>query len=147
MEEPTPTTENGSTKMKTPKAIALACVQGHVASLRPQVAKIVKPYAETHVNIYAKLVHKKLQVDRMQKDQDLIPRSARNNFEFYVRPQIDEMDDFKVIKDETEAMIKDYQINLINQIIRVTLMEVNLLHRELNENAVHLIQHTTKHFI
>ena len=138
------TTDKSSAKAKSPKAIALACVSGHVASLHPHVAKIVTSYAEKHVNLYAKLEQKKTQVDRMNKNVDFIPRSARINFEFYVRPQVKEMQDFAEIQSETEQMIGDFQQNLKNQIVRVAIMECNLLKRELNENLIHLIHHTTK---
>ena len=121
-------------------------MSGHVASLHPYVTKLITPYAEKHVNLFAKLEHKKIQVDRMSKDNDFIPRSARVNFEFYVRPQISEMDDFTVIKDETTRMIDDFQQNIKSQIVRVAIMEINCLHQELNDNLVQLIHHTTKAF-
>ena len=42
IQEPTKSTENGKPVVKTPKALALACISGHVASLHPQVAKIIQ---------------------------------------------------------------------------------------------------------
>ena len=147
IEDPIPsTTDISNAKMKTPKALALACIGGHVESLHPQVAKIVKSYAEKHVNLFTKLEQKKLQVDKMSKDADFIPRSARINFEFYVRPQIQDSTEFTEIKEETAKMISDFQKNLKSQIVCVTIMEVNLLKKEIDDNSIRLIHHTTNAF-
>ena len=81
-------TEKASNKGKTPKAIAFACVAGNTKSLHPQVAKIITTYSDKYINTYAKLTQKQQQYNRMSQDVDFIPRSARINFEFYVRPEI-----------------------------------------------------------
>ena len=146
IQEPTKSTENGKPVVKTPKALALACISGHVASLHPQVAKIIQSYGTKQVNLHAKLRSKQQQFDRMQKDVDFIPRSARINFEFYVRPEIRESDDFQVIQQETSQIITDFQLNLKSSIVRTVVLEVDFLKRELNENIIQLIYHSTKAF-
>ena len=83
------TTDKGkSTKLKTPKALALACVTGTAASLHPQVQPIVETYGNRLIDIYHKLQQKNIQLSKMENNLDFIPRSARINFEFYVRPEV-----------------------------------------------------------
>ena len=46
------------TKVKTPKALALACIKGTVVSLHPQVQKIVENYGNQLIDLYHKLQQK-----------------------------------------------------------------------------------------
>ena len=82
----------------------------------------------------------------MQKDVEFIPRSARIDFDFYVRPEIKESEEFQVIKSETDHMISDFQKNLKSSIVRTLILEIEFIKSELNHNIIELIYHSSKAF-
>ena len=140
------TTGKKKALVKTPKAIALSCVTGHASSLHPQVAKIIQQFGEKQIDIYSKLQHKQTQLNRMNTDHDFIPRSARINFEFYVRPEVKNTAEFKEIQDDTTRIIDGFQRGLKEQIVRALNLDINYLHTDLNNIVCDTIYHTTKSF-
>ena len=141
------TTVNGTmTKVKTPKALALACVQSHVASLHPQVTKIINTYGVQFVDIYHKIEQKKIQLYKMENDDTFIPRSARINFEFHVRPEVQQTDEFSVIQSSTTELIKDFQQNLKHKILETIPLDIKHLQNKLNSTICELIFYTSKAF-
>ena len=144
-EQPT-TTEKAPVKAKSPKAIALACVTGHASSLHPQVNKIITTYGEKYITTYAKITHKQEQYDRLVNNHEFIPRSARINFEFYVRPDVKESDEFRELQDDATKLIEDFQMNLKFKITRSVQLDINYLHNDLNKVICEFIHHSVKTF-
>ena len=141
------TTDNGkSAKVKTPKALALASVEGHAASLHPQVSKIVLSYANKLIDTFHKLQQKESQLSKMVDNEDFIPRSARINFEFYLRPEIKQMDEFVTIQSNTMDLIKTFQFGLKSQIIETMKLDIVYLKNKLNAFFCELIFYTSKAF-
>ena len=139
-------TEKVSNRAKTPKGIALSSISGHTASLHPHVSKLITNYGEKYINNYSKLLQKYQQSKRMSNDGEFIPRSARVNFEFYVRPEIKETDQFKGIQKETEIMVSDFQKHLKSQILRTVEMDIDFLKNDLNKIVCELLHHSVKTF-
>ena len=140
------TDKGKATKLKTPKALALACVTGTAASLHPQVKPIVETYGNRLIDIYHKLQQKNTQLSKMENNQDFIPRSARINFEFYVRPEVQRSEDFSSIQSTTTDLIKSFQLNLKEQIMKAMRLDIVHLQYELNTTVCHLLYYTTKAF-
>ena len=141
------TTDKGkATKLKTPKALALACVQGTAASLHPQVKPIVETYGNRLIDTYHKIQQKNTQLSKMENNLDFIPRSARINFEFYVRPEVQRTDEFNAIQSNTTALIKTFQLNLKEQIISTMKLDIKHLQTELETTICHLMYYTSKAF-
>ena len=141
------TTDHGNaSKVKTPKALALASVEGHAASLHPQVSKIVLSYANKFIDTSHKLQQKELQLSKMVDNEDFIPRSARINFEFYLRPEIKQTDDFAVIQSNTTDLIKTFQYALKSQITETMKLDIAYLKNMLNKITCELIFYTCKAF-
>ena len=135
-----------ATKAKTPKALALACVQGTAASLHPQVQQIVENYGNKLINLYHKLQQKNVQLSKMETNVDFIPRSARINFEFYVRPDVKQTDEFTAIQTSTTDLIKTFQLNLKEQIIKSMKLDMEHLRNDIDCTICHLIYYITKAF-
>ena len=141
------TTGNSSaTKVKTPKALALASIEGHAASLHPQVSKIILSYANRIIDIFHKIQQKETQLSKMTDNADFVPRSARINFEFYLRPEIKQTDEFGIIQSETTDLLKDFQFKLKAQIIKTMKLDIDFLKNKLNTATCELIYYTSKAF-
>ena len=134
------------TKVKTPKALALACVKGTAASLHPQVQKIVENYGNQLIDLYHKLQQKNVQLSKMEKNIDFIPRSARINFELYVRPTIKQSTDFTSIQSETTDLIKSFQLNIKSQIMKTMRLDISHLKNEIDNIVCQLIFYMSKAF-
>ena len=133
-------------KVKAPKALALACVQSHVASLHPQVHKIINTYGIQVIDIYHKIQQKSTQLSKMENNDTFIPRSARINFEFHVRPEILSTDEFSTIQSSTTDLIKDFQLNLKYKIMETMRLDILYLQKKLNSTICELIFYTSKAF-
>ena len=60
---------------------------------------------------------------KMENDDDFIPRSARlMNFEFMVSKQVECSEEFLGVKVETEALVKEFRLNLKGKIIEILKM-------------------------
>ena len=141
------TTETGTmSRVKTPKALALACVQSHVASLHPQVHKIINIYGVQFIEIYHKIQQKSAQLSKMETNDTFIPRSARINFEFHVRPEVEQSSDFTTIKSSTTELIKDFQQNLKSKIMETMRLDISYLQNKLNSTVCELVFYTSKAF-
>ena len=140
------TEKNSSPKMKSPKALALACVKGTAASLHPQVQKIVENYGIQFIDLYHKLQQKITQLSKMTNNPEFIPRSARINFEFYVRPEIKQTPEFSNIESSTTDLIKSFQLNLKEQIMATMRLDIQQLHNEIETTICHLLFYTAKAF-
>ena len=140
------TDKSQATKVKTPKALALACVQGTAASLHPQVQKIVENYGNQLIDLHHKLQQKNTQLSKMEKNNDFIPRSARINFEFYVRPTVEQSPEFTSIQSETTDLIKSFQLNLKSQIMKSMRLDISHLKNEIKTVVCSLIYYTAKAF-
>ena len=140
------TDKGKATRLKTPKALALACVTGSAASLHPQVKPIVESYGIRLINIYHKIQQKNIQLSKMESNLEFIPRSARINFEFYVRPDVQRTEEFSEIQSTTSDLIKTFQLNLKEQIIRAMKLDINHLQNELETVVCQLMYYTSKAF-
>ena len=141
------TTVTGSmSKVKTPKALALACVLSHVASLHPQVTKINNTYGVQFVDIEHKIEQKRVQLCKMGNDDTFIPRSARINFEFHICPEVQQTDEFSLIQSSTTELIKDFQQNLKHKILETIRINIKHLQNKLNSTICELIFYKSKAF-
>ena len=140
------TGKSQATKVKSPKALALACVQGTAVSLHPQVKQIVENYGNKLINLYHKIQQKNTQLLKMENNVDFIPRSARINFEFYVRPEVQQSNEFAEIQTSTTELIKSFQLNLKTQIMKSIKLDIDYLKNDIDTTICHLIYHTTKAF-
>ena len=141
------TTDKGKVnRVKTPKSLALACVNGTAASLHPQVQKLVENYGNQLIDLHHKLHQKQIQLSKMENNADFIPRSARINFEFYVRPTVQQSTEFTAIQSETTDLIKSFQLNLKSQIIKTMYLDINQLKNEIDTIVCQLIFYISKAF-
>ena len=82
----------------------------------------------------------------MEKNIDFIPRSARINFELYVRPTIKQSTDFTSIQSETTDLIKSFQLNIKSQIMKTMRLDISHLKNEIDNIVCQLIFYMSKAF-
>ena len=101
----------------TPKALADAFVLAHVESLQPQLASILQKLGEQHISHLHKLHNKAKQIERMERDLDFIPQSARFEFTFHMSQAAETWPEFISLKADTESKLLDFRKYLKTQII------------------------------
>ena len=140
------TVNSNANRVKTPKALALACVQGQAMSLHPQVYNIVETYGNKLIDLHHKLEQKRKQLQKMEANPDFIPRSARFNFEFYIRPEIQQTDEFNLIQLSTTDLIKAFQFNLKEKIMEAMRLDIDYINNAINTVVCEIFFTTTKAF-
>ena len=140
------TVNRNANRVKTPKALALACIQGQEMSLHPQVYNIIQTYGNKLIDLHHKLEQKKSQLNKMESNSDFIPRSARFNFEFYIRPEIQQTDEFNLIQLSTTDLIKSFQYSLKEKIMETMRLDINYMTNLLNTTVCEILFTTTKAF-
>ena len=74
-------------KVITPTESAYFQIEEHLESLHPSFVNILQHEAKEYVRQYHVLLEKERQVDRMNNDVSLIPRSAKINFKLHLSHQ------------------------------------------------------------
>ena len=133
--------------LKSPKAIAESFITGHVASLQPQIAIILKKLGEQHIKLLHNVYNKTKQITRMEDDYDFIPRSARLEFKFFTSKKAAESPEFIALKEETDHLIIEFRKVLKRQIITATKIERNTLQQDIQVDFVKAIRLVAEAFI
>jgi hypothetical protein len=116
-----------TTIISTPLSVADNLIKNHIASLQPQLASILGKLGHKHVSLLHKLYNKQSQVNRMESDEDFIPRSARIDFQFHMSKNAEERPEFLALQEETNAHITTFRKLLRQQIIKATKIEMETL--------------------
>ena len=103
-------------------------------------------YGNKLIDLYHKLHKKKNQLEKMESNPDFIPRSARFNFEFYIRPEIQQTDEFNNIHLANTDLIKSFQYNLKEKIIETMKLDIEYINNKINSVVCEIIFTTTKAF-
>ena len=131
----------------SPMAVAVRHIEAHVASLHPEIATILSKLAKTHLLLLTKADNKKRQIERMSNDAALIPRSARVKFEFKTSKQAEQDPEFIVLREETNAVITEFQSHLKSKIIAVAKIEERLLRLDIPTDLATALRLATKAFL
>ena len=126
-EDPTPTIKR-STKLQSPKALALSSLHLFCATLQPNLAPIFKSIGTEWIDIVSKHRSTITKAQKMVDDDDFIPRSARKvDFQFYVSTDVENSPEFTAIKEETDAIVVNFRKTCKDQILKVMQVEVRIL--------------------
>ena len=119
----------------TPKATSIQSIRIFAATLRKHLSPIILNAGLTHIELLHKFSTKCRQHAKMESDEDFIPRSARlMNFEFMVSKQVESSEEFLGVKVETEALVKEFRLNLKGKIMETLKIEILILRQNLYEN-------------
>ena len=118
----------------TPKGTALLSVRNYAATLRKHLKPIITTAGETNIAHMNNWMTKLKLYKRMEDDIELIPRSARINFEFRVSKHVENCTEFVAINKETTNIISDFQIQLKQQIMKVLDLEIKQLRSHMYTN-------------
>jgi hypothetical protein len=132
---------------QTPIALADSFVKKHVMSLQPQLASILEKLGLQHVALLHKLQNKKVQITRMEGDEEFIPRSARIDFGFHMSKRAEERPEFLALQEETNSHITDFRKFLRQQIIKATRIEMTTLTEEIQVGYSKAIRLATEAFL
>jgi hypothetical protein len=130
-----------------PKGLAAAFIRSFVASLQPDLAKIVEKLGYEHMSLLGKLDNKKTQVQRLQDSEDLIPRSARLNFKLNVSKRAEQRQEFTALVEETDKLVESYRKGLRDQIIKASKIEIKAIEDELRIHLCKACRIITKSFL
>jgi len=134
---------------QSPKGCAISSIRTFSMTLRKHLSPIVQKAGETHIDLLHKLMSKNTQLNKMDDDDDFIPRSARLvNFEFRVTKKVENHPEFRVIKTDTDTLVHEFRLALKQKIAETLRIECSILRAELYENfitSLHLV--TQAHLI
>ena len=140
-------TEQAPPEPKAPKALAIAFVKSHSASLQPQVGSILERLGTQHLNLLSKHHQKTVQITKMEQNKDFIPRSARIEFSFHMTKEAMESPDFQTLQTNTEAKIQEFRHFLKRQIIDATKLEETVLLHQIQDDFIHALRHVIHTFL
>jgi hypothetical protein len=141
-------TRPGQKPTKAPLLIAIAFIEETSSqSLQLHIAPIFSTLATNHCRTMAKIHNKLKQVEKMQADDELIPRSARVKFEFQVSKATATDVDFLNIKSETHDLVVAFQKALKIKIIAASKIEIKLAERIAKTDLCRSLRSACKTFI
>ena len=118
-----PQATNQENKNKAPLEVAVEQITVHVASLQSQLATILGRAAKSHLTSLSKLHHKKIQLTKMEEDNDFVPRSARLQFTLKASKLTEQSDELTTLQDETKTLVGEFQTSLKEKIVKATKIE------------------------
>ena len=150
-EDPTSANSNASpSTLKTtvnlsPKGYTLSSIRSFTVTLRQHLSPIALKAGETHIDLLHKLLLKMRQLNKMDDDDDFIPRSARLvNFDFRVTKKVENNPEFLVIKADTDTLVQEFRLALKHKIMDTLRIECGILRTELYENLATNIHHVVQ---
>mmetsp|Transcript_4370 Transcript_4370/g.9501 ORF Transcript_4370/g.9501 Transcript_4370/m.9501 type:complete len:447 (+) Transcript_4370:128-1468(+) len=130
---------------KTPIALAEAHIAGHVATLQPQLASILKRLGIQHVRLLIKAHHKNRQITKMN-DPEYVPRSAEINFNLNVARSVEQAEGFQAIKEDCTRLVADFRQSLKAKLRAVLQLEISCLQTQAVEDLAKAIRLTCQAF-
>ena len=138
---PIPSTEHATQQPKAPKALAIAFVKSHAASLQPQVASILEQLGISHLNLLSKKYNKDTQIQKMEQNKEFLPRSARIDFTLNVSEKATSSAQFQQLVADTETKTQEFCFFLKKQIIAATKIESQILLDEIQDQFIESLRH------
>ena len=129
-----PCSNSKTVKKVTPKARAITTIDEHSATLLPQLSAILSKLANDHIDLLHRLHEKSAQLQRMEADEGIIPRSARLKFELTVSKKVEAHPDFIKLQEALDADVANMRTQLRNRIIECIRLEIKVLQNELDEH-------------
>ena len=114
-------------KAITPMAAARQSLQTNCASLQPEIATILSKLGLERLQTLHKISHKKTQAQKIEDDDDFIPRSARVNFTLSASKLVEQDVEYTRLLDETSVIVTTFQAALKSKILAVAKLEVSAL--------------------
>ena len=135
------------TEVLPPKGNAENHIKTIVASLHPNFAPIAERLGKEHIILLSKLDNKIKAKKRLDDDLDLIPRSARIQFNISVSKRTEQAPGFTTLKEEVDKTITDFHKQLRSHIITGIGLEIKSLTNEIKEHLVKSIRVIVKSFM
>jgi hypothetical protein len=117
----------------TPMAAARASLVLNCASLQPEIATLLTTLGKEHLLLMQKTLHKSSQIEKLNEDEELIPRSARIKFHLSTMKAAETDPGYIGLKAETETLVIAFQKALKTKVVAVAELEVKLLRSEIQK--------------
>ena len=140
-------TEQANAGQKAPKALALAFVKSHTASLQPKVAEILEKLGTQHINLLSKKFQKTTQIEKMETNAEFIPRSARILFELHMTEAATATTEFQTLQTTTNEKVNEFRLFLKQQIIAATKIEAKIIHQQIQDDFITSLRHIVTAFL
>jgi hypothetical protein len=135
-----PTDQADTTTVKPPMALAEAFIRSFVASLQPTLATIIEKLGKEHLILLSKLESKKTILNKLQENVDVIPRSARIEFQITGSKRAEQRPEFIALAEETSLMVTDFRKALRGQVIKSLRIEVSSIEDEIRDHLLKAIR-------
>ena len=105
-----PSVLQGSTrKRQPPQALTLAFIKRHITLLRENWAHLLNDHGKKNITHHQFIWEKKKQLNRFNKDQYFVPKSARIDFQFHVSQEAEQSEEISTQKKDTDQIITNLQ--------------------------------------
>ena len=132
--------------MITPKAKTLALIDTHAATLQQPLSTILKKLGVQILELLHRKHIKDAQRTRIESDANLVPRSAKLNFELSVPREVEELHDFITLRASTAEDVSSMKARLKQRIIECIHIESKALSLKVREQLAHAL-HLATHAI
>eukprot|EP00957_Ditylum_brightwellii_P183487 13976819-Ditylum_brightwellii.AAC.1 len=120
-----------TSKMQSPKVLALDYILGKTLLLHPTIKNNLIMLGTHHIKLEMKAHVKANQKKRLTDDDDFIPCSAQNEFQFKVSTEAEADQEFQDLLETKHDIIGDCKQRLTAQIVKCIDIELKLLHQQL----------------
>ena len=140
------TTTPGKKKI-SPLSAAHAFVYSHVASLRDGIADLLHIQGKEFCYLMHRLKSKTDAIAKLEKNDDVIPISAKVGFNLQVIKEAEELEEFKELQNQTNTTVAKFQKELKKHIIEAAKIEQQTMINMVIKHYCKSIHSTVKLFL
>ena len=134
-------------EVTTPLASAKKTLTTLCESLQPQIATLLLRLGKQHLLLLHKIWMKNKQAQKLENDDQLIPRSARVKFALSTSKLVEEDAEYIRLRDDTAVLVSNFQKDLKRKIVSVAKLEVRLTMNKLRLDLASAIRVAVQAFI
>ena len=134
-------------EVTTPLASAKKTLLSHCESLQPQIATLLSRLGKQHLLLLQKIWSKRRQAQKLEDDDQLIPRSARVKFALTSSKLVEQDAEYIRLRDDTAVLVTNFQKDLKRKIVSVAKLEARLTLTKLRLDLASALQVAVQAFI
>ena len=128
----------------SPMSVATKCLTTHCESLHKSAQKILLPLGLKHLKLISKRFHKQQELNRLEKNPSIIPRSARFGFTLTGEKGAEDFDEFHRVSEEVKAAVLETQRKFRDLTVKGLIALIKFKNKEIEKDMargmLHLIE-------
>jgi hypothetical protein len=141
------TETHGTGNALTPKSMAAFTSKQYIVTLQPNIESINENLGLQHFGLQAKALNKCFHISKMEEDGDVIPRSARSDFNLRVSAKTEKTQELISLEADTAVFIEQVRKTFKDMVIKATKIEYQFLKIQIATDLVSSFRLATKAFL